>query len=110
MPFGVLMGVFAVLSGETQLTAVSPPPRNALALGVLWGLVGALIGVATKLPLRELLTLPPAADRALAAALAALRPLAGVLALCTVLALVGWLVQVAADAGGVREAAARRPR
>lgn len=103
LPFGVLMCVFALLSGETEFTAVSPPPGNAFALGVLWGLVGALIGTAGVLPLRELVALPPAAARALAAALATLRPLAVVLAVCTVVAMIGWLVQVGADAGGVRE-------
>lgn len=103
VPFGVLMCLFALLSGETAFTAVSPPPGNALALGVLWGLVGALIGTAGVLPLRELVALPPAAARAFTAALATLRPLAALLAVCTVVALVGWLVQVGADAGGVRE-------
>jgi hypothetical protein len=37
-----------------------------------------------------------------AATLATLRPLAAVLATCTAIGLVGWLVQVGADAGGVR--------
>ena len=61
------------------------------------GLVGALIGAAALCP--------GAAGRlrpTLAAAGATLRPLAAILAVCTVLGLVGWLVQVAADAGDVR--------
>ena len=36
------------------------------------------------------------------AVLATLRPLAAVLVTCTAIALVGWMVQVGADAGGVR--------
>jgi hypothetical protein len=103
IPFGVLMCVFAVLGGETEPTGISPPPGNALALGVLWGLIGALIGAATVLPLKALVQLPPGVERVRAAAFAALRPLAGVLAICTALALVGWLVQVGRDAGGVRQ-------
>lgn len=103
VPFGLLTCVFAVLGGETKITGVSPPPGNALALGILWGLVGALIGAATRLPLRTLATVPPTVARVLVAALAALRPLGAVLAVCTVVALVGWLVQVGSDAGGVRE-------
>jgi hypothetical protein len=81
---------------------VSPSAGNALLLGLLWGAVGGLIGAATALPLGGLVTLPPAARTAVAAVLAALRPLALVVLTCTALALVGWLVQVAANAGDVR--------
>lgn len=103
VPFGLLMCVFAVLGGETESTNVSPSAGNALLLGWLWGLVGALIGAASKLPLRGTLSLPPVVERVLVAAVAALRPLAVVLLVSTLLALVGWLVQVGADAGAVRE-------
>ena len=103
VPFGVLMLVFAVIGGETEATNVSPSAGNTFALGLLWGVVGGLIGAATKLPLKELVTLPPVVQRVLTAVLATLRPLAAVLLTCTAIALVGWLVQVGADAGNVRE-------
>lgn len=103
VPFGVLMCVFAVIGGETESTAISPSAGNTLALGLLWGVVGGFIGAATKLPLGDHVTIPPLVRRVLTAALATLRPLAAVLIVCTAIALVGWLVQVGADAGGVRE-------
>jgi hypothetical protein len=82
---------------------VSPSAGNTFALGLLWGVVGGLIGAATKLPLKDLVTLPPVVQRVLTAVIATLRPLAAVLLTCTAIALVGWLVQVGADAGNVRE-------
>ena len=103
VPFGVLMLVFAVIGGETEATNVSPSAGNTFALGLLWGVVGGLIGAATKLPLKELVTIPPVVQRVLTAVVATLRPLAAVLLTCTAIALVGWLVQVGADAGNVRE-------
>lgn len=103
VPFGVLMLVFAVIGGETEATNVSPSAGNTFALGLLWGVVGGLIGAATKLPLKELVAIPPVVQRVLTAVVATLRPLAAVLLTCTAIALVGWLVQVGADAGNVRE-------
>ena len=97
------MLVFAVIGGETEATNVSPSAGNTFALGLLWGVVGGLIGASTALPLKELVTIPPIVRRVLTAVAATLRPLAAVLLTCTAIALVGWLVQVGADAGNVRE-------
>ncbi len=78
-------------------------PGSAFALGLLWGVIGGLIGAATKLPLDELTARAPATVRTVVVAtVATLRPLAAVLVTCTAIGLVGWLVQVGADAGGVR--------
>lgn len=102
VPFSVLMLVFAVIGGETEATSVSVSVGNTFALAILWGLVGGLIGAATTLPLRSVVTVPPLAQTVLAAVRAALIPLVGVLLVCTVLGLFGWLVQVTRNAGEVR--------
>jgi zinc-ribbon domain len=102
VPFGLLMLLFAVIGGETESTSISPPVGNAFALGLLWGVIGGAIGAATTLPLGEAVTVPPAARRAATAVTATLRPLAAVVLTCTAIALVGWLVQVGANAGDVR--------
>jgi zinc ribbon protein len=103
VPFGLLMLAFAIIGGETETTRISPSPGSAFALGLLWGALGGLIGAATKLPLREsVVRIPPAVRTVGAATLATLRPLAAVLVICTLVGLLGWLVQVGADAGGVR--------
>ena len=103
VPFGLLMLAFAVIGGETESTSISPAPGSAFALGLLWGIIGGLIGAATKLPLDELTARAPATVRTVVVAtVATLRPLAAVLVTCTAIGLVGWLVQVGADAGGVR--------
>lgn len=102
VPFGLLMLVFAVIGGDTASTSVSPSVGNAFALGLLWGVVGGGIGAASRLPVAELVTLPPLARTALTAVIAALRPLAAVVLVCTALAFIGWLVQVGANAGDVR--------
>ncbi|HEY6889932.1 MAG TPA: hypothetical protein VI300_19180, partial [Solirubrobacter sp.] len=99
VPFSVLMLVFALI-GAGGTTRISPLPGGAFALGLLWGALGGLIGAATKLGLDPLTARLP--DRPTRAALAALRPLAVVLAICTVVGLTGWLIQVGRDAGGVR--------
>jgi hypothetical protein len=99
VPFALLMLVFALVGGETEALGISPAAGSAFALGLLWGAVGGLIGAATKLPLGDV-TLP--APRPRAAVLAALRPLAVVLAVCTVLGLAGWLIQVARGVDNVR--------
>jgi hypothetical protein len=91
-----------VLASETESTNVSPPAGNAFALGLLWGAVGGAIGAATKLPLAGRVGLSPLLRRVLDAVVATLRPLAVVVLACTALALVGWLVQVGANAGDVR--------
>ncbi|HWK27505.1 MAG TPA: hypothetical protein VNS09_13135 [Solirubrobacter sp.] len=96
VPFGLLMLLFAVLGGHTPETRIDPSAGSAFALGLLWGAVGGAVGAATKL---RLVTRVP---RAVRAALATLRPLAAVLVVFTALALAGWLIQVARDAGGVR--------
>ena len=101
LPFALLMLVFAVIGGDSDTTSIATPPASAFALGLLWGALGGLIGAATKLPLAAI-TLPRAARRPAGAALAALRPLAAVLVICTALGLVGWLIQVARDVDGVR--------
>jgi hypothetical protein len=103
VPFALLMLAFALLGGETASTRISPSAGSAFALGLLWGALGGLIGAATKLPLGESVArLPQAIRRVGTAALATLRPLAVVLAVCTVVGLVGWLIQVGRDAGDVR--------
>jgi hypothetical protein len=102
VPFGLLMLVFAVIGGETESTSISPSVGNSFAIGLLWGVIGGAIGAATTLPLGEAVTVPPVARRVLTAVTAALRPLAAVVLACTALALVGWLVQVGANAGDVR--------
>ena len=94
VPFAVWMFVFARLGGTSDVAGIDVSAGNALALGFLWGLVGALIGV--------LSTRPPPENRLLAATRATLRPLAALLLVCTVTALVGWLIQVGRDSGGVR--------
>ena len=96
-PFAVLMLIFAVAAGESPETQISPSVGGAFALGLLWGVVGALIGAARLIPAPSERLRPT-----LAAARATLRPLAAILAVCTVLGLIGWLIQVAADAGAVR--------
>ncbi|WP_028065143.1 hypothetical protein [Solirubrobacter soli] len=103
VPFGLLMLAFALIGGDSDTTRISTSAGGALALGLLWGALGGLIGAATVLGLEDVLErVPPGARTALDAALAALRPLAAVLIVCTALGLAGWMVQVARDAGGVR--------
>jgi hypothetical protein len=103
VPFGLLMLAFAIIGGESETTRISPSAGSAFALGLFWGALGGLIGAATKLPLGETIArIPPTAGTVGTATLAALRPLAAVLVTCTAIGLVGWLVQVGADAGGVR--------
>jgi hypothetical protein len=102
-PFALLMLAFAVIGGESESTNISASAGGAFALGLLWGIVGALIGAATTLPLAEDARRAPApARRIVAGVLAALRPLAAVLVTCTAIGLVGWLVQVGADVDDVR--------
>jgi hypothetical protein len=103
VPFGLLMLVFALIGGESESTNIAPSAGSAFALGLVWGALGGLIGAATKLPHDELIArVPPTLRTVGTATLATLRPLAAVLVICTAIALVGWLVQVGADAGGVR--------
>jgi hypothetical protein len=103
VPFGLLMLLFAALGGETARTSISPSNSSAFALGLVWGAIGGFIGAATRLPLDDLTArLPPAVRKVLGAMLATLRPLLIVLAVCTAVGLVGWQLQVARDAGGVR--------
>jgi hypothetical protein len=103
IPFGLLMLVFAIIGGDSGTTRISTSIGGAFALGLLWGALGGLIGAATKLPLDDLaVRIPPVPRSILGAALASLRPLAVVLAVCTAVGLASWLVQVARDAGGVR--------
>jgi len=97
VPFALLMLVFAVAAGDSVDKQLSPSVGGAFALGLLWGVVGVLIGAAKLVPA------PPERLRpTLAAGVATLRPLAAILAVFTVIGLVGWLVQVAAGAGEVR--------
>src|SRR4051794_154541 len=96
VPFALLMLAFAILGGSTTSTGVSPSAGAAFGLGLLWGVAGALIGAATRLPLRV------PRHRALAVAAATLRPLAAVVAACTAIGLAGWLVQVARGVDDVR--------
>ena len=110
LPFALLMLVFAVIGGDSDTTSIATPPGSAFALGLLWGALGGLIGAATKLPLDDI-ALPARPRRPAGAALAALRPLAAVLVICTALGLAGWLIQVARDVGRrARPGARRRPR
>ena len=103
LPFGLLMLVFAIIGGDSDTTRISTSIGGAFALGLLWGALGGLIGAATKLPLDEVIArIPPVPRSVLGAALATLRPLAAVLVVCTALGLLGWLIQVGRDAGGVR--------
>jgi hypothetical protein len=103
VPFGLLMLLFAVFGGETAFTSIAPSVGSAFALGLAWGAIGGLIGAATKLPLDELeARVPPRVRTVASAVLATLRPLSVVLVTCTAIALVGWMVQVGADAGGVQ--------
>ena len=98
VPFALLMLVFAVAAGDSVDEQLSPSVGGAFALGLLWGVVGALIGAAKLVP----------APLGAAAADACRRrsrrcarwPRSSLV--CTVIGLVGWLVQVAADAGEVR--------
>jgi hypothetical protein len=103
VPFALLMLIFAVIGGESDVTRISASPGSAFGLGLLWGVVGALIGAVGKVGLGDLQARPAPSVRGLVAAvLATLRPLAAVLIVATALGLVGWLVQVARDAGDVR--------
>ena len=45
-PFALLMLVFAVAAGDSVDKQLSPSVGGAFALGLLWGIVGALIGAA----------------------------------------------------------------
>ena len=105
LPFGLLMLAFAVLGGDSDVTNVSPSAGSAFGLGLLWGVIGGVLGAATALPLEgasEGRTAPPLVRRAFTAAAATLRPLGALLIICTALGLVGWLVQVGADVDQVR--------
>ena len=105
LPFGLLMLAFAVLGGDSDVTNVSPSAGSAFGLGLLWGVIGGVLGAATALPLEgaaEGRTAPPLVRRALTAATATLRPLGALLIACAALGLVGWLVQVGADVDQVR--------
>jgi hypothetical protein len=97
VPFALLMVIFAIAGGESVETRISPSAGGAFALGLVWGMVGATIGVAGPLGLADRLGSAPAR-----AALSALRPLVAIVVVCTVLGLAGWLVQVGRDAGDVR--------
>jgi hypothetical protein len=102
LPFGLLLLVFAIIGGSSD-TGITAAPASAFALGVLWGVIGGLIGAASKLGLADVVERIPRAPRtALAAALAALRPLAVVVLTCTVVGTIGWLIQTARNAGDVR--------
>jgi hypothetical protein len=95
----------AVLGGDSEVTNVSPSAGSAFGLGLLWGVVGGVIGAATALPLdgvAEGRRLPATVRGALTAAAATLRPLAALLIACSAIGLVGWLVQVGADVDTVR--------
>jgi len=105
LPFGLLMLAVAVLGGDSDATNVSPSAGSAFGLGLLWGVVGALLGAATALPLEEAAEgrkAPALVRRALTAATATLRPLAALLIVCSAIGLVGWVVQVGADVDDVR--------
>jgi hypothetical protein len=105
LPFGLLMLAVAVLGGDSDVTNVSPSAGSAFGLGLLWGIVGAVLGAATALPLestREGRRLPAVVRNAGTAATATLRPLAALLIACSALGLVGWIVQVGADVDDVR--------
>ena len=81
VPFALLMLVFAIIGGDSDTTRITPSPVSAFALGILWGVLGGLIGAASKLPLDEAAARIPRTPRTvLDAALATLRPLAVVLA------------------------------
>jgi hypothetical protein len=94
----------AVLGGNSEVTNVSPSAGSAFGLGLLWGVVGAVLGAATALDVRGATPdrLPRPARTALSAAAATLRPLAALLIACAVIGLVGWVVQVGADVDNVR--------
>ncbi|MBW3653516.1 MAG: hypothetical protein KY433_07980 [Actinobacteria bacterium] len=101
----LLMVAFAVLGGDTNATGVSPSAGGAFAMGLLWGVLGALAGVAGKVGLRSRersAGLPPLVRTALAASWASLRALGVLLAVFATIGLVGWLAQVGAAAGDVR--------
>ena len=103
-PFGLLMLAFAIIGGESDSTNISPSAGSAFALGLVWGALGGFIGAVDQAPARRV-DRAGAADacaRSARSTLATLRPLAVVLVTCTAIALVGWMVQVGADAGGVR--------
>jgi hypothetical protein len=104
LPFGLLMLAVAVLGGSSDATNVSPSAGGAFGLGLLWGVVGAVLGAATALDVRGATPdrLPRPARTALSAAAATLRPLAALLIACAVIGLVGWVVQVGADVDNVR--------
>jgi hypothetical protein len=105
LPFGLLMLAVAVLAGHSDATNVSPSAGSAFGLGLLWGVVGAVLGAATALPLGEAAEgreAPALLRRALTAATATLRPLAALLIVCSAIGLVGWIVQVGADVDDVR--------
>jgi zinc-ribbon domain len=101
LPFGLLMLAAAVLGGDSDATNVSPSAGAAFGLGLLWGVVGAVIGAATALPL-DVGGLPARARRLLDAVGATLRPLAALLVVCAAVGLVGWVVQVGADVDSIR--------
>jgi hypothetical protein len=105
LPFGLLMLAVAVLGGNSEVTNVSPSAGSAFGLGLLWGVVGGLIGAATALPLdgmAEGRRLPAPVRAAATAAAATMRPLAALLIACSAIGLVGWIVQVGADVDSVR--------
>jgi hypothetical protein len=99
------MLIVAVLGGSSDVANISPSPGSAFGLGLLWGVVGALIGAATALPFEppaQARRIPQPVRSAATAATATLRPLAALLIACAVIGLVGWVVQVGADVDNVR--------
>jgi hypothetical protein len=105
LPFGLLMLAVAVLGGDSDVTNISPSAGSAFGLGLLWGVVGAVLGAATALPLEapgERGRIPAIVRGGWTAATATLRPLAALLIACAAIGLVGWIVQVGADVDDVR--------
>ncbi len=100
VPFAFLMLAFAVIGGETEATGVSASPGSAFGLGLLWGLVGALIAAAPVLRRARPGDKPPPLVAVVAAT--TLRPLLAAVLACTVLGMVGWLIGVGSEVDEVR--------
>jgi hypothetical protein len=105
LPFGLLMLAVAVLGGSSDVANISLSAGSAFGLGLLWGVVGAVIGAAAALALEQpaqARRIPRPARSAATAATATMRPLAALLIACAVIGLVGWVVQVGADVDNIR--------
>lgn len=104
--FGILCLILSLFGGGGE-GGVDPALGDVFGLGLVWGTIGALVGLARSSAAegaRAAVTGPRTERLQSAFGLvgAALRPLAAVLVLCALIGLWAWLVQTARDVGNVQ--------